>query len=500
MEAISVGFQVLFSQPMMWIVMVFGIFEGIIFGAIPGLTAVLCVTLMIPFTFTMTPVMGLALLVSIYVGAISGGLITATLINIPGTPSSLITTWDGYPMAKKGKPAEALSIGVFASLLGGTFSALVLFGIAPQLAKVALVFGSWEYFGVCLMGLSIVSSTTGEDTVKGLLGAVIGLVLGTVGIDALTGIQRLTFGSWQLQGGLNATVIMMSFFAIREITNQVNGLGHREKTVLKKKISFRPPLKEMKDCVPALTIGSFIGTWVGILPGIGQTPATILAYHQVKNISKHPEEFGKGSPEGIAVSESANNACNGGALIPLITLGIPGDGVTIALIGGFMIHGIQPGPLLFTQNIDLVGVIMVVYFISNFVMYFMELGMMKAFIKMVNVPYSLLFPAIIVFCLLGVFALNNRIYDLGILIAFAIFGYILNEFKIDMVSLILGFVLGPMVENHLRRALIASNGSFNDIFTRPLAVVFLVVSLIFLFWPFIKVGVRKIIPAKVRVI
>ena len=494
MEAISAGIQVVFSSPIIWVVMVFGIFEGIIFGAIPGLTAVLCVTLMIPFTFSMSATTGLALLVSIYVGAVSGGLITATLINIPGTPSSLITTWDGYPMAKKGFPAEALSIGVFCSLIGGTFSALVLFGLAPQLARIALIFGSWEYFAVCLMGLSIVSSTAGEDTVKGLMGAVIGLVLGSIGIDFLTGITRLTFGSWQLQGGLNATVIMMSFFAIREILDQVNTLGQQRKTTLVKKVSFIPPFKKMKDCGPAITLGSIIGTWVGILPGIGQTPATILAYNQVKSMSKHPEEFGKGCPEGVAVSESANNACNGGALIPLITLGIPGDGVTIALIGGFMIHGIQPGPLLFSQNLDLVGVIMVVYFIANFVMYVMELGMMKAFIKMVNVPYSLLFPAIIVFCLLGVFAMNNRIFDLGIMVAFAVVGYILHQFKIDMVALILGFVLGPMVENHLRRALIASNGSFGDILNRPLAMVFLVVSLLFLFWPFIKMGIRKIVP------
>jgi putative tricarboxylic transport membrane protein len=476
--------------------MVFGIFEGIIFGAIPGLTAVLCVTLMIPFTFSMSATMGLTLLVSIYVGAISGGLITATLINIPGTPSSLITTWDGYPMAKKGLPAEALSIGVFCSLIGGTVSAIILFGLAPQLARVALVFGSWEYFGVCLMGLSIVSSTAGEDTVKGLMGAVIGLVLGTVGIDFLTGITRLTFGNWQLQGGLNSTVIMMSFFAIREILDQLNVLGQQRKAMPIKRVSFLPPFKLMKDCGPAITLGSLVGTWVGILPGIGQTPATILAYNQVKNMSKHPEEFGKGCPEGVAVSESANNACNGGALIPLITLGIPGDNVTIALIGGFMIHGIQPGPLLFSQNIDLVGVIMVVYFLANFIMYVMELGMMKAFIKMVNVPYSLLFPAIIVFCLLGVFALNNRIFDLGIMVAFAIAGYILKQFKIDMVALILGFVLGPMVENHLRRALIASNGSFADIFNRPLAMVFLSVSLLFLFWPFVKKVVKLVIPVR----
>ncbi len=498
MDAIVAGFNVLYSQPILWVVMVCGIFGGIIFGAIPGLTAVLGVTLMIPFTFNMSATTGLALLVSIYVGAISGGLITATLINIPGTPSSLITTWDGYPMAKKGFPAEALSIGVFCSLIGGTFSAIVLFGLAPQLARVALVFGSWEYFGVCLMGLSIVSSASGDDTVKGLMGAAIGLVLGAVGIDFLSGITRLTFGNWQLQGGLHATVVMMSFFAIREILDQVNNLGQQRKMTQVKKISFLPPFKMMKDCGPAIALGSLFGTWVGILPGIGQTPATILAYNQVKNLSKHPEEFGKGCPEGVAVSESANNACNGGALIPLITLGIPGDGVTVALIGGFMIHGIQPGPLLFSQNIDLVGVIMVVYFLANFVMYAMELGMMKVFIKMIAVPYSLLFPAIIVFCLLGVFALNNRTFDLGLLVFLAAFGYILNQFKIDLVALILGFVLGPMVENHLRRALIASKGDFSDIFTRPLALVFIAISLLCIFWPFVKKAIRLIIPAHAR--
>jgi putative tricarboxylic transport membrane protein len=289
---------------------------------------------------------------------------------------------------------------------------------------------------------------------------------------------------------------MMSFFAIREILDQVNTLGQPRKMTKVKKVSFIPPFKMMKDCGPAIAIGSIFGTWVGILPGIGQTPAAILSYNQVKNMSKHPEEFGKGAPEGVAVSESANNACNGGALIPLITLGIPGDGVTVALIGGFMIHGIQPGPLLFTQNLDLVGIIMVVYFLANFVMYTMELGLMKALIKIVEVPYSLLFPGIIVFCLLGVFALNNRIFDLGILVFFSACGYILHQFKIDMVALILGFVLGPMVENHLRRALIASNGSFADIFTRPLAVIFLSVSLLFLFWPFVKKALAFFIPMR----
>jgi putative tricarboxylic transport membrane protein len=492
MEAIMAGIQVVFSHPVIWLVMGFGIFEGIIFGAIPGLTATLCITLMIPFTFGMAPTTGLALLVAIYVGAISGGLITAILLNIPGTPSSLITCWDGYPLARKGFPAEALSIGVFCSLVGGTFSALVLFGLAPQLARVALILGDWEYFAICLMGLSIVSSAGGEDTVRGLMGAVIGLLLGAVGADYLTGTTRLGFGIWQLQGGLSVGVVLMSFFAVREILDQVNSLGEKRTMTQVKKVSFFPPLKMMKDCGPAITIGSLIGTWVGILPGIGQTPATILAYNQVKSLSKHPEEFGKGCPEGVAVSETANNACNGGAIIPLITMGIPGDGVTAAIIGGFMIHGIQPGPLLFSQNTDLVGVIMVVYFLSNFIMYAMELGMMKAFIKIVKVPYSFLFPVIMVFCLLGVFAMNNRVFDIGLLIIFAVVGYILYQLKIDMTTLILGFILGPMIERYMRRALIASEGRFSDLLVRPVAMIFLIISLVFLFWPFIKKGIQRI--------
>jgi putative tricarboxylic transport membrane protein len=452
--------------------------------------------LMIPFTFTMPPTVGLSLLVAIYVGGISGGLITATLINIPGTPASLTTCWDGYPMAKSGKPGEALAIGVFASLVGGTLSALALFGIAPLLAKVALYLGNWEYFAVCLLGLSIVSALTGEDVVKGLTGAAIGLLLGSVGMDLLMGSPRLTFGFWQLTGGIGITSLMMGFFAIREICDQVVNLGKPRQKMEFKKVSFVPPFKEMKGCGPAFFIGSVIGTCVGILPGIGQTPACILAYNQIKKISPHPERFGKGCAEGIVASEATNNATNGGALIPLITLGIPGDGVTAALIGGLMIHGLQPGPLLFVQAPDVVGTIMVVYFIANIVMYVMELGLMKAFVKMVNVKGSFLFPAIIVFCLLGIFALNNRVFDIWVMIVFGIVGYIFNQLKIDLISLLLGFVLGPHVEVNFKRALIAADGNVGDIFTRPVAVVFLVIAMLFLFWPLIKKCLRVVMPTR----
>ena len=491
MDVIILGFQALISAPSVPALMVFGVFFGIVFGAIPGLTATLGVMLMIPFTFTMTAEQGLALLVGIYVGGISGGLITATLINIPGTPSSIVTCWDGYPMAKKGKPSEALAIGVFASLVGGTFSAIALFTIAPQLAKVALKMQSWELFAVCLMGLVIVAVMTSEDLTKGLLGTFIGLLLGCVGMDVILGVSRLTFGHWQLMNGIQATAIMMSLFAVREILDQLIHLHEKRPKMALKKVSFIPPFHELKDSWKALGIGSVFGTLIGILPGIGQNAATILAYNQTKSVSKHPEEFGHGTPEGICASESANNAVNGGALIPLVTLGIPGDMVTAALIGGLTIHSLQPGPRLFVDQPALVGTIMVVYFLANIVMYVMELGLMKAFIKIIEVKLAYLFPAVIIFCVLGVYALNNLTFDIWILVAFGIIGYVLNQFKIDLVSIVLGFILGPLVEKYFKTGMMLAEGNFADILDHPIAITFLFVSAVFLVWPLVTRTLRN---------
>lgn len=491
MEVLVTGAQYIFTDPMTLLMLVFGVFFGIVFGCIPGLTATLGVILLIPFTYTMTPVQGLTLLIGIYVGGVSGGLITATLINIPGTPAAIYTTFDGYPMAKSGRPAQALGLGVFASLIGGTFSAIVLIGIAPQLAKVSLVFDNWDYFAVTLMGLAIVISMKSDDMIKGLIGAIIGLLLGSVGIDVVTGVSRLTFGNWQLEGGISATALMMGLFAISEIFIQVRELHNKRTKIELKKVSMAPPWKELKGTGKALGIGSLIGTFIGILPGIGQNAATILAYNQAKTVSKNPERFGKGSPEGICAAESSNNAVNGGALIPLITLGIPGDMVTAALIGGLMIHGLQPGPIFYTQHPEIVGGIMIAYFVANIIMYFMELGLMKAFVRMVNVKLSLLFPAIIMCCILGVFTLNNRIFDIWILVIFGIVSFFLIHLGIDMAPVILGFILGPIIEKYMRTGLIAANGNFADIFTRPIADVCLALSVLILVLPIVRKYLKR---------
>ena len=459
-----------------------GVFVGIIFGSIPGLTATLGVTLFIPFTYTMQPVQGLVMLIAVYGGGISGGLITATLINIPGTPSSIYTCFDGYPMTKKGKPAQALAIGVFCSLIGGTFSAFALMAIAPQLAKVSLSFGSWEYFAVALMGLSVVVAMCSDSLIKGLIGAVFGLLIGTVGIDSISGVSRLTFGFWQLQGGISSTALMMGLFAITEVFNQSLELHKPRPKIEFKKTTLIPPFSEMKSCWKAIGIGCGIG----ILPGIGQNASTLISYNLARTVSKTPQEFGHGCPEGISASETSNNATNGGALIPLVCLGIPGDLTTSALIGGLMIHGLQPGPLLYSQHPELVGGIMVAYFMANVVMYIMELGLMKAFVRMVNVKLSFLFPAIVACCVLGVYTLNNRMFDVWVMIIFGFVGYLLICLGIDMAPVILGFILGPLIEKYMRMALISANGNWADMFNRPVSVFFVVIAILFVVVPVIK--------------
>ena len=491
MEFLLSGIAYMNSSPVSWILMVFGVFMGIIFGCIPGLTATLGVTLMIPFTFTMEPIEGLSLLIGIYVGGISGGLITATLINIPGTPASLVTTWDGYPMAKNGHPDKALQIGTFASLVGGIASAFALIFIAPQLAKVALAFSSWEYFSLSFLGLSIVIVMTGKDPLNGLIGAVLGLILGCVGIDAVTGLSRLSFGQWQLQAGISSTALMMALFAVREIFVQLGDIDKTKTKMETKRISFYPPFADMKGCGRTFLIGSVFGTVIGILPGVAQSAASILTYNQARQMSKAPEKFGTGCAEGIIASETANNAVNGGALIPLLTLGIPGDMTTAALIGGLMIHGIQPGPMLFRTSGKLVGGIMIVYFVSNIVMYLMQLGLMRVFLKIIEVPSALLFPAIIMSCIMGVYSLNSRYFDIWILIVFGIAGYILTRCGVGVAPLILGFILGPGVDKNFRTAMIAAKGNILSIISHPIAFVMFLVAISFMLWPLISAKKNK---------
>jgi putative tricarboxylic transport membrane protein len=484
-ETFVQGYQLLMSEPFSIIGMILGVIMGIIFGCIPGLTATLGVLLMIPMTYAMSPVMGFAILIGIYVGGISGGLIAATLLNIPGTPSSIFTCWDAYPMAQNGRPATALSIGISASVFGGLFSAVALMFIAPQLTKVALTFGYWELFGLILLAMSTVAVVIEGDTLRCFAAICIGLLIGCVGLDSFTAQERLTFGAWQLSGGFQSTAIMMGLFATCEIMQQLKSLNRISTVVETQRVSLIPPFKEMKGTLRTLLFGSVTGVLIGILPAVGQQTAALVTYNQAKGLSKHPEEFGKGCVEGIVASESANNAVCGGAIIPLITLGIPGDMTTAALIGGLMIHGLQPGPMLYKENIGLVGAIMLVYLFSNIAMYLIEAGFIKQFVRLLSIPKYILFPAIFICCVMGTFALNNRVFDVWVLFGASLVGYAMTQLRMPILPLIIGGLMGQTFERNLRRALIASKGNFMDIFNRPLAAIFFIMSVLIIISPIV---------------
>lgn len=477
----------------MLVLLVVGVFFGMVFGAIPGLTAALGVTLILPFTYSMAPGDGLTTLIAIYVGGISGGLISACLLNIPGSPASLVTCFDGAPMARNGRPADALTLGVFASLIGGVFSGLIMVIVAPQLAKIALLFGSWEYFALGVMGLMVVVSICSNNIIKGLLSAVIGLLLGTVGMDPVSSVQRLTFGVWQLNAGFSLLATLMGLFALCEILVQTRDLGVKFNILDTGKIRLLPR-KELisgKSKARCFAVSSVIGTAIGILPGIGQSTASMLAYNTARQMSNEPEKFGTGYEEGVIASEAANNAVCGGAMIPMMTLGIPGDTVTAILLGGLIVHGIQPGPLLFTRNADLVGIIFVAYLISCFVMYFMEIGLMKMFIKLLKIPLNLLLPVILVMCVVGTFTTNNRIFDILVFFFIGALGYILVNNGFPLAPIVLGYILAKTIESNLRTGLVSSGGSFSGFFQSPLAVGLVIFGLILLLLPSVMSSLKK---------
>lgn len=481
--ALSDGINSIIADPMIFVWITIGVFGGLVFGAIPGLTATLGITLMLPFTYVMGPALGVSTLVAIYVGGISGGLVSAILLNIPGTPSSIVTCFDGAPMAKQGRPSEALTLGVFASMVGGIFSGLALITISPVLAKVALIFGPWEYFAMGVMGLSIVVSLCSKDMIKGLISAIFGVLLAMLGTDPVSGVQRFTFDMWQLSGGLKSVAVLMGLFAYAEILKQIQDLHVKAERYTVKKIRLFPERKLIKETFRTLITSSFIGTIIGILPGIGQSTACLMSYNVARQTSKTPEKFGTGHPEGIVASEAANNAVCGGALIPMMTMAIPGDLTTAVILGGFVIHGIQPGPGLFDNNASLVNVIYVAYVLACIVMFVMFVLLMKFFIRVLSIPSNYMYPVLVVTCLLGAFTLNNRVFDCWVLLIVGVVGYIMLNSGFTLTPIVLGYILGPIIETNFRTAIITSRGNLMDVVNYPIAMSLLAVGLVMLFLP-----------------
>ncbi len=475
------------TNPMTLLYLVVGTFGGIVFGAIPGLTGALGVSLMLPFTFSMEPTQGITTLIGIYVGGVSGGLVASIMLNIPGNAAAICTCFDGSPMAKKGQPFRALSYGITASLIGGLLSGAVLIVAASKLAHFGLLFGSWEYFALGMMGMAVVVALCSDDMVKGFISAIIGMILAMVGMDKLSIVPRFTFGYYQLSNGMSELAVLMGLFALGEIMVQVGGLGKKLETVnTEERRSVIPAKGAFAGLWKTILSSSIIGTFIGVLPGVGQSTAALIAYNQAKNTSNTPEKFGTGHPEGIVAPEAANNAVCGGALIPMLTLGIPGDTITAMLMSGLIVHGLAPGPLLFDNNTEVVGTIYFSYILACILMYVLYILFIRHFIKILTLPMNYLFPVILLMCLVGALTANNRIFDIWIFVAMGFAGYIFHHVGIPLAPMILGYVLGPTVELNFRTAIMANRGDLSSILSHPIAMGLLAMAAIMAFWPVIS--------------
>lgn len=483
LEMFSIGFSAILT-PFVLLLIFIGSIVGIIFGAIPGLTGVMAFAVCLPLTFSMTPVAAMAFLCGLYLGSCSGGLISAILLKIPGTISSIATTFDGHPMAEKGEAGKALGLGIFSSFIGGTIGFLMLFFISPPLAKLSIKFSAVEYAAVAFFALTLISSVSGKSIIRGLIGALLGIAFALIGVSSIDGVARLTFGIRKLYSGLNVLPVLLGIYAVTSIYDLAEGIDTeiQGKAYNYKIKGFGFSLKEYFKHYINIIRSSLIGAGIGILPGIGGGTSNILAYIAAQKTSRHPEEFGTGTEDGIIAPECANNASVGGSMIPLLTLGIPGDTVTAILIGALTIHGLTPGPLLFQNNGDLVYAIFASLLVANLMIIISQYAGMRFFVKLLSIPKKYLVPCVIVMCAIGSFCVNNRAFDIVILLFFSLLGYVMKKLDIPFTPFVIGFILGPMFEINFRRALMLSEGSFLPFITKPISLVFLlcaVLSIVF---------------------
>lgn len=473
-----------FLDPMIFLMIAAGTFLGLIFGSLPGLTATMGIALLLPLTFTMEPVSGMGMLFGMYCGAISGGSIPAALLNIPGTPSSVATTLDAYPMAKNGDPGRALGLCIVASLIGGLISVAVLALLSPLIAEAALQFSAIEYFSLGVFGLTIIASVSGTSIIKGLVAGLIGVLISLIGIDSLTGIVRLTAGIPDLIGGVDFMPALIGLFALSQIIADIVSSGSRNSL---KKVSVSkasPRFKETFGLWRVWSSSSLIGSFIGAIPGAGGSIASFLAYDVAKRQSKTPEKFQTGHNEGIVSCESANNGMTGGALIPMMTLGIPGDASAAVLMGGLLIHGLQPGPLLFQDHANIAYGIIIAFLIANIFMFGMQSIGIKLFVRVLQVPRSFLMPFILVMCIIGSYGISGTLTSAWILLFFGIFGFFLNRYGFSSAPVVLGMILGYLVESSFRRGMAMHEGDWTVFFTHPISLVFIVFSVGSIILPF----------------
>lgn len=489
LQLLAQGAATLSHQPLALMLAVFGVMLGIIIGALPGLTATMGVAILLPFTFGMDPVSGLLMICGVFFGGVYGGSVTAILLKIPGTPAAAATAIDGYELTKKGQAGLALGTATCSSFIGGTVSIFVLIFLSPILASFALEFSASETFALAVFGLSIIASISGKSPIKGLISGFLGLLVATIGLDPLGGFPRFTGGFTELYT-VPFIPVMIGLFAASEAFAQMEQPTVRNavSTALGRVI---PPWATYRRLLPTVGRSTALGIAIGIIPGAGADIAAFVAYNEAKRFSKTPENFGKGELSAVAACEAGANGCTGGALLTMLTLGVPGDAVTAVMLGALTLQGLQPGPLLFREHGDLVFTLfagMLFCYVTMLILGFASLGFIG---KVLQMPKAVLTPLILALCIVGTYALNNSIFDVGIMVFAGVVGYLMQKWDFPAPPVVLALIMGPMAEANFRRALSLSGGSYDFLWTRPITVAFLTVATLSLLLPVIRAVLKK---------
>jgi putative tricarboxylic transport membrane protein len=470
-----------------------GVLIGVLVGALPGLSSPMAVALLLPFSLSLEPIPAISMMAALYCAGTFGGSITAILINAPGAPPAVATAFDGYPMAKRGEAGRALGLATFSSVFGGVFSLIVFLFAAPFLAKVALKFRPPEYFALAVFALSMLASISGKSSLRNLISGAFGVLIGTIGIHLTTGVERFTFGIHELTEGINFIPVLIGLFAMGELLNQSQALDVAYERIRAGVVKL-PTREDLKLVWPTILRSSFIGTFIGILPAEGSTVAAIMGYNEAKRWSKHKKDFGKGTPEGIAGPEAANNAATGGAMVPTLALGIPGSGTTALILAALIIHGVRPGPYLVRETPEFIYAIFGAMLLANFM--FLGIGLVgaKTFSLITLIPRAILWPAVFVFSVVGAYSGSGSIFDIWVMFISGIVGFIMLRHGFGLAPLVMGLILGKLVEEAFSQSMIMYDNNFFGLFESPIVTALFVLTGVSLFWPLLGPVIRLAFP------
>ncbi|MFT5439060.1 MAG: putative tricarboxylic transport membrane protein [Alphaproteobacteria bacterium] len=483
-DALTLGFSLIFEPYNIFLILC-GVLIGVMVGALPGLSSPMAVALLLPFTVGLEPIPAISMLAALYCAGTFGGSITAILINAPGAPPAVATAFDGYPMAKNGEAGRALGLAAVSSVIGGVFSLLVFLVATPLLAKVALQFKPPEYFALAIFALSMLASISGKSSVRNLIAGAVGVLIGTAGIHLTTGVERFTFGIPEISDGIHFVPVLIGLFAMGELLTQSQTL-HVTMERISSVVIKLPTMDDYRKIKWTILRSCGIGTFIGILPAEGSTVAAIMGYNEAKRFSKEPEKFGHGAIEGIAGPEAANNAAAGGAMVPTLALGIPGSGTTAVILAAFIMHGLRPGPHLLNETPHFVYAIFFAMLIANLMFFAIGLGGAKLFSRITLIPRTLLWPSVFVFSMVGAYSYSSSVFDIWVMLIAGIVGFVMNRHGFGPAPLVMGLILGKLVEESLSQSMIIYDNNWFRLFESPIVTLFVVLTFVSLFWPMIR--------------